>query len=61
MYVTEVHSSSISRNEIRLHRDAALDQTLTEVWGVTRESAAETNAEIDRWKAAFTPAKRNSA
>jgi putative membrane-bound dehydrogenase-like protein len=67
--LTAVKAGTVARTDldaalarqIRLHRDAALDQTLAEVWGVTRESAAETNAEVERWKAAFTAEKLAAA
>jgi putative heme-binding domain-containing protein len=48
--------ASVAR-QIRLHHDAELEGLLAEVWGVTRESATEASAEIERWKAALTPEK----
>ncbi len=43
--------------QIRLHHDADLDHTLAEVWGLTRESPAEVNAEIEKWKTVLTPGR----
>ncbi len=59
--VTRTDLDASLARQIRLHRDANLAGLLTEVWGVTHDSAADANAEIERWKTVLTPAKLAAA
>jgi putative heme-binding domain-containing protein len=52
--------ASLAR-QVRLHREPELDLALTRVWGVARETPAETAAAIARWKAELTPARLAAA
>jgi putative membrane-bound dehydrogenase-like protein len=52
--------ASLAR-QIRLHQDPELDLTLTRVWGVARETPAETAAAIARWRQELTPARLAAA
>lgn len=52
--------ASLAR-QIRLHQDPELDLALTRVWGVARETPAETAAAIARWKNELTPARLAAA
>jgi putative membrane-bound dehydrogenase-like protein len=52
--------ASLAR-QMRLHGEPELDLALTRVWGVARETPAETAAAIARWKTELTPARLAAA
>jgi putative heme-binding domain-containing protein len=52
--------ASLAR-EMRLHGEPELDLALTRVWGVARETPAETAAAIARWKTELTPVRLAAA
>lgn len=52
--------ASLAR-QIRLHKEPELDRLLTEVWGVSRDTAEGSAAEIARLKAELTPKRLDAA
>ncbi|MBX7120697.1 MAG: c-type cytochrome [Opitutaceae bacterium] len=52
--------ASLAR-QIRFHKDADLDRLLTEVWGVSHETAQSAAVEIENWKKELTPARLAAA